>query len=215
MAVKIDMEKAFNWMEWNFLLAILSKLGFHPIWINWIRICISSTSFSIMINGSTFGFFTPARGLRQGDPLSPFLFILGTKVILWLFHQHESLGLLKGIRICCSCALITHLSFADDLIIFAKATSTEAALIKSCLDQYCSWSGQAINTSKSSFHFSENMTTSTRTSISSILPFKPSILVAIFLGLPFLMSRSKSVDFQFILDKVVGKIDGWRAKTLS
>jgi hypothetical protein len=80
-AVKIDMEKAFDRMEWNLILTILSKLGFHSTWINWIRICISSPSFSILSNGSTYGHFNPKRDLRQRDPLSPFLFILGSKVI--------------------------------------------------------------------------------------------------------------------------------------
>jgi hypothetical protein len=72
MAIKIDMEKAFDRMKWNFILAILSKLGFHSTWINWIRICITSPSFLIFINGSPYSHFNPERGIRQGDPLSPY-----------------------------------------------------------------------------------------------------------------------------------------------
>jgi hypothetical protein len=72
MAIKIDMEKAFDRMKWNFILVILSKLGFHSTWINWIRICITSPSFLIFINSSPYSHFNPERGIRQGDPLSPY-----------------------------------------------------------------------------------------------------------------------------------------------
>jgi hypothetical protein len=141
MAVKIDMEKAFDRMEWSFIFAILTKLGFAPMWINWIRICITSPSFSILINGSLFGHFCSRRGLRQGDLLSPFLFILGTEVISRLLFRSESQDLLKGIKIAKNCSPITHLLFADDFILFAKATSSEANILRSVLNCYCSWSG--------------------------------------------------------------------------
>jgi len=131
MTVNIDMEKAFDKMEWNFLLAILHKLGFHPTWINWIRICISTTSFSVLLNGSPFSLFSPSRGLRQDDPLSPFLFIIGSEVISRLLYSN-----LRGFKIARSCAPLNHLLFADDLVIFTTATSSEASLIKSCLDKY-------------------------------------------------------------------------------
>jgi hypothetical protein len=81
------------------LLAILVKLDFHPVWINWIHICITSSSFSILINDSSFCLFTLARGLQLGDPLSPFLFILGIEVLSRLFQMNKSIGLLSGIKI--------------------------------------------------------------------------------------------------------------------
>jgi hypothetical protein len=64
MALKLDMEKAFDSMEWNFLLKILKLLGFHPIWINWISQCLSISSFSILLDGAPYGKFVPTRGLR-------------------------------------------------------------------------------------------------------------------------------------------------------
>ena len=136
MAIKIDMEKAFNRMEWSFILAILSKLGFHPTWINWVRICISSSSFFVLMNGSHFGLFTLERELGQGDPLSHFLFILGTEVLSRLLIQKESQALLGGIKIACTCVPISYLLFADDLILFAKATLAEANTLNSCLELY-------------------------------------------------------------------------------
>jgi hypothetical protein len=209
------MEKAFDRMEWNFLFAIMTKLGFDDKWINWLRICITSTSFSILLNGSSHGFFSPERGLRQGDPLSPFLFILGSEVLSRLFHYQESIGSLKGIRMSKNNSPISHLLFADDLIIFAKATSSEATVIKSCLDTYCSWSGQAINFSKSSILFSKNTEGSTINSIQGILPLKITSSASYYLGLPIVIGKSKREAFQPILSKLMGKLDGWRAKTLS
>ena len=137
MFLKMDMEKAFDRMEWSFILAILKQLGFSPIWLDWVRTCITSASFSILLNGSPFGHFTPERGLRQGDPLSPFLFILGSEVLSRLLLREESKGSLKGLRIARNCAHINHLLFADDLFLFGKASPSEAACLKSCLDKYC------------------------------------------------------------------------------
>jgi hypothetical protein len=114
----MEMEKAFDRMEWTFLLSILEKLGFSSTWLAWIRICISSSSFSILLNGSPFGLFSLERGLRQGDPLSPFLFILGVEVLSKLLFKEESNGSIKGLWIARNCFAIHHLLFADDLLIF-------------------------------------------------------------------------------------------------
>jgi hypothetical protein len=191
------------------------KLGFHPTWANWIRICVSTTSFSVLINGSPFGLFTPTQGLCQGDPLFPFLFILGTEILSRLFQQQESIGLLKGISIFKFCPPINHLLFADDLIIFAKATSSEATLITSCLHKYCSWSGQKVNNGKSFILFSKNTSPASISSILGIIPYRLTTFAPFYLGLPLLFGSSRKMAFQPLIDKVLSKITGWRAKTLS
>jgi hypothetical protein len=115
MFLNMDMEKAFDKMEWDFIFAIMQKLGFHSSWLNWIKLCISSSSFSILINDSPFGLFFPKRGLRQGDPLSPFLFILDSKVLSHLLFKEEAVGNLKGLKISRHTSAIHHLLFVDDL----------------------------------------------------------------------------------------------------
>jgi hypothetical protein len=168
-----------------------------------------------LLNGSPFGHCTPERGLRQGDPLSPFLFILGTEVLSRLLLQEESIGSLKGLRIARGCAPINHLLFADDLLLFGKASLSEAASLRSCLDKYCSWSGQSINASKSSIRFSKNTNPATSAVIRNWFPYDENPSKSLYLGLPIFLENSKRRGFQGIIDKVNSRIEGWRAKTLS
>jgi hypothetical protein len=139
----------------------------------------------------------------------------GTEVLSRLFLQQESMGLLKGICIAKTCPPINHLLFADDLIIFAKATSTEALALSGCLQKYCSWSGQKINSGKSSILFSKNTPPASVSSILGIIPFRLSPSWPVHLGLPLTLGSSRKDAFQPIIDKVLSKISGWRAKTLS
>jgi hypothetical protein len=90
----------------------------------------------VLLNGSPFGLFSPKRGFRKGDPLSPFLFIIGSKALSRLLYNS-----LRGFRIARSCTPLNHLLFADDLVIFSSAISGEAAMIQTCLDKYISWMG--------------------------------------------------------------------------
>lgn len=108
-ALKIDMAKAYDLMEWDLILLALKMFGFGHQWINWIKECLSLASYSILQNGSPFGFITPSRGLRQGDPLSLFLFVIGMEILSHLLDKAHSLSLVNGIRLNRGGPSITHL----------------------------------------------------------------------------------------------------------
>jgi hypothetical protein len=155
MALKLDMEKAFNIMEWSFITNILSSLGFTHKWVQMISQCISIVSFSILMNGILFGRFYPHRGLRQGDLLSPFLFILGTEALFRLLIKEELSGNIHGIKISCNSPTISRLLYADDLMVFARGNSSEANCVMNCLNKYAAWLGQQVNLAKSSLILSK------------------------------------------------------------
>lgn len=122
MNLKLDMSKAYDRIEWSFLEAVLSRFGFDESWIQVIMQCVTTVRYSFLINGQPRGFLTPTRGLRQGDPLSPYLFLLCAEGFSALLQHKVSQGLLRGITICPSAPTIHHLLFADDSLLFGKAT---------------------------------------------------------------------------------------------
>ena len=144
-------------------------MGFSHRWISLIMQCVSSVSYSVLINGEAFGTITPTRGLRQGDPLSPYLFILCADGLSALIHEAARNKLLNGISICRGCPIITHLFFADDSLLFCKANAQECRKLIDILECYEAASGQKINTDKSSVFFSPNTPQETREEILSIL----------------------------------------------
>lgn len=103
MAVKLDMSKAYNRMEWMFVEKIMRRLGFKDKWIGWIMNCISIVSYSVLINGEAHGSIVPSRGLRKGDPLSSYLFLLCTEAFSALIADSSNKHVFNGISICKGC----------------------------------------------------------------------------------------------------------------
>lgn len=141
MAVKTDMSKAYDQIEWGFLERVFRRLGFHEIWISWIMECVCSVSYSFLINGAAMGSVTPSRGIRQGDPLSPYLFILCTEVLSGLCKQEQERGNFAGMKVARGCPAISHLLFADDTMFFTRTTPTSCDALCRILTQYEAASG--------------------------------------------------------------------------
>lgn len=214
-AQKIDLSKAFDKVEWNFLEGILKNLGFHRKFIWLIKQCISTTSMSILLNGSPYGFFKPTRGLRQGDPLSPYLFIMVMETLSRLFYRAEQQKEIKPMRVSRNGPTISHLFFADDLLVMCRAGAKDVTYCKSILDKFCEWSGQEVNTSKSGVFFSKKTSGQTRREVKQILGMRKLKAEANYLGNPLFVKRKRSESFNFILEKLRAKLASWKTKSLS
>ena len=119
LAIKTDISKAYDRYEWPFIEAILLKLGFAQRWVSRIMSCISSVQYKILINGQPKGYIIPNRGLRQGDPLSPYLFIFCTEALIANIRKKEEEKLLTGLKIARGSPAVSHLLFADDSLFFS------------------------------------------------------------------------------------------------
>jgi hypothetical protein len=133
---KLDIEKAYDHVNWSCLLHLLERMGFGRRWRLWIESCISSVQFSVLVNGSPEGFFSCSRGLRQGDPLSPLLFLLVMEVLSRMLRKVEEEGLIRGFRAGSNAAeglCISHLLYADDTILFCDADLDQLVYVRMVL----------------------------------------------------------------------------------
>ena len=155
-AAKLDMSKAFDRVEWYFIEMVMRKMGFNESWIGLVMKCLTSVTYSVIINGSVHGSIMPTRGLKQGDALSPYLFLLCAEGFSALINEAARCQQLNGISICLGSPRINHLFFADDSLLFCKANGTECNKLKEILRTYEVALGKKINTEKSSIYFSPN-----------------------------------------------------------
>lgn len=115
--IKVDMAKAYDRVEWDYLEAMLLKLDFGQKWTRLVMQCVRSVSYATLINGTPGETITPSRGLRQGDPLSPYLFLICVEGLSSLLQKAESSGIIKGVAVSRGGTRINHLLFANDCII--------------------------------------------------------------------------------------------------
>lgn len=138
---KLDISKAYDKVEWNYLRAILTTMKFPSRLVDLIMMCVSTAKFSFVVNGLVYSNITPARGLRQGDPLSPFLFVLCAQGLSSMLVDLEKRNFFKGIHIAQSAPTLSHLFFADDSLLFFKVEDQGVHNIQIVLQTYSKSSG--------------------------------------------------------------------------
>jgi ribonuclease HI len=215
MALKLDMSKAYDRVEWNYLKSIMRKMGFHTRWVSMIMQCISTVSYSILVNGEPHGFLKPSRGLRQGDPLSPYLFLMCAEGFHSLISRASEQGDLQGVALCRRGPRITHLFFADDSLLFTKATTKDCAKLQEILLMYERASGQQVNRDKTTIFFSKATPTGTQETIRDALGVPIIKQYERYLGLPSFVGKNRTACFTQLKERVWSKLMGWKEKLLS
>ena len=149
---KLDIEKVYDHVNWDTLFYLLERMGFGDRWRRWLKTCVSTVRFSFLVNGSPVGFFSRYRGLRQGDPLSPLLFLLIMEVLSRILKKTEEGGLIQGFHVGpvnSSGIHVSHLLFVDDTILFCDISREQSLSIRLVLSCFQAFTGLKVNVGKS------------------------------------------------------------------
>jgi hypothetical protein len=188
MIIQLDLAKAYDKISWHYMAKTLEAFGFEQHWINWIVNLVSTTSYSLLINGAPAKPFWPSRGIRQGGPLSPFLFIPMMEGLSRSIKSANASGELKGIKPFENCPTSTHQRFFDDTLLHGTPMVKEAKTYKRIFEEFGEAFGAEINHSKSMIYFF-NTNTVIQRSLHNIMGFERKTLPTKYLGIP-LMDRA-------------------------
>jgi hypothetical protein len=177
--------------------------------------CVTSVKYRIRVNGELSSELIPERGLRQGDPLSPYLFLICAEVFSALLRQAERNGSLKGIKVCPAAPSVSHLLFADDSLILCRAREGGAQKLQEILNLYEECSGQMINRDKSAIMFSTNTRENDRANVMQALNIQKVTMNDRYLGMPMHVGQCRSKVFAYLKERIWLRIQGWKEKMLS
>jgi hypothetical protein len=208
-AYKLDLSKAYDRVDWDFLKKVMQRLGFSHRWVDWIMACVTSVRYKVKFNGNLLDSFLPSRGLRQGDPLSPFLFLFVADGLSALLQREVAQNTIEPVKICRRAPGISHLLFADDSLLFFKANQTQAIRVKEVLEMYASSTGQLINPSKCSIFFGKSCPLQHRTKVKAVLGITQELFETKYLGLPTPEGRMNRGKFESLQAKLAKCLVEW------
>jgi len=212
--VKVDFEKAYDSVNWTFLYYMMGRLGSSPLWIKWIKACMESASVSVLVNGSPIEEFKPNRGLRQGDPLAPFLFLIVAEGLSGLMRNAKSACIFTGVEVGSQRVQVDLLQFADDTLFFCSPTYQNVLVIKAMLRSFELVSGLRVNFHKSTVGAVGVSDLDLRVFSNCLnsrlmgLPFK-------YLGMPIGGNPGRSVFWNPVVEKIRSTLSRWKGRLLS
>lgn len=212
--LKLDFHKAFDSLSWNFLDWVQEQMGFPPKWRSWIKACVMSASASILINGSPTQPIKLHKGLRQGDPLSPFLFNLAVETLNLILMKGCELRLWEGINARPNGIMVTHLQYADDTIIFCPPKLEYLCNIKKSLIAFQIVSGLGVNFHKSAL-YGINVDNTWLSQAAESLLCRTGSLPFTYLGLPIGGNTTRMAAWDSIIKKMQSKLASWKGNLLS
>ena len=215
MAFKIDLEKAYDRVDWNFLEHTLESFGFPSLIIRLVMNCVQASNLSILWNGNRLDSFQPRRGLRQGDPISPYLFVLCMERLACFISKQVDEGIWDGVAVSRGGPRVSHLMFADDLLLFCKAKKSQVQNVVHTLELFCKASGMKINIEKSKAICSRNISNRRKEMLSGVshIPFTSDL--GKYLGVNLNHPRAARSIFSDSLEKIKNRLASWKGRLLN
>lgn len=212
--LKLDFEKAYDKVDWNFLEEVLKRKGFSETWIHWINQAVRGGRVCIDMNGMRGEFFRSFKGLRQGDPLSPLLFNLVADALSAMLTRAASAGLIQGLVPSLVAGGITHLQYADDTILLLQFSVENLTNIRRILACYETMSGMKINFDKSEV-FTVGLSVEDQQQAALILGCKAGSFPMTYLGMPVSFCKISKNQLRYVSDKAEKRLSTWQCDYLS
>lgn len=215
MAIKVDLEKAYDRISWTYMEKVLTDLSCPGELITRIMKCVHSNATSILWNGEKLDEFHTSRGLRQGDPISPYLFVLGMEKLTHMIldrvkHKHWC-----GLKAGRNGPMISHMMFADDLVLFAEANSNQLNEILTCLQEFMEMSGHKLSQEKTYIYFSPNVKHATKRAICVSSGFKEVQDLGRYLGANISHPKRRKAKYETVIERIKTRLSGWNTASLS
>ena len=207
-AFKIDLKKAFDTLSWSFIARMLDVFGFPDRLRSWIMTCITGSMLSVKVNGALEGYFAAGSGLRQGDPISPYIFVMAMEVFSAFLNKH-TIGSDFKHHWRTKDLNITHINFADDILLFCHGDPRSVDILLAGLAEFSSCSGMHINPSKCQY-FTAATCDATRRHIEHSTGFTAGNIPFVYLGLPLISSKLTFRHCLPLIMKIRRKIDSWQ-----